>query len=670
MTTVLPKELRLGGPPTMPQARSYLFRQQSTLATYDPEQQIQINIPRLQRSYLRKDSYLQFRLNGQYQPDLVVDGNLYQYSPDLVLDDAGAWGLFERIEVFDYLGSTVLENIDGLPQLASLLMDMGTDFTDPNHEGQIAHGLMQDYSTSSLRNDGGYYQLTSTADITFPLDASTDNYNLGIFNKSSNKTFTITVSKKSYANIDTLLTELSSKVGTSQLKFVKVSATKLQIVSPYPFQVGAAVLFNIGDNLKLPLDTDATEITGGAGFTSSSSSGLSVSYYQGGLPLVAVPHTTTSVKSDFSVQFSIPLLSFLGVLSKKMVPLHNGFSIVLTLANQNKPIFISPKQTILSTVETSPTTNLSTAATIRVENTSQPVSGHGNINGIVKDATGASSWKTPVVFWWQLSDVNLVCQILELGPIAESMLLSTSQGQPLILHTKSLRYYRGNSTKNQSEFQLPLNLNVSSLTNVLWFMRPENTEDDLRYQNCGARHRNFLQRWEFQYGSTTLPQSNGIQSMYIANPPTFGSNQWQTSVVGQDAGFTECYSELVKARPCFPEKGRLSIFNYGCTAYPGLGDWIGFANAIEKSVSFGAGHLNPTGVTPKFACGLTLELTNGKSGDLICGLNTNGMNTSIRGYFHPNRLSDHQKFDVTIDAYAEYDAFINISPGIATTVSF
>ena len=42
--TVLPKELRLDAPPTMPQARSYLFRQQSTLQSYGPGSTIQINI--------------------------------------------------------------------------------------------------------------------------------------------------------------------------------------------------------------------------------------------------------------------------------------------------------------------------------------------------------------------------------------------------------------------------------------------------------------------------------------------------------------------------------------------------------------------------------------------------------------------------------------------------
>lgn len=666
MTTVLPRELRLGAPPTMPQARSYLFRQQSTLATYDPEQQLQINIPRLQRSYLRKDSYLQFRLNGQYQPNLKVTGSDSQYCPDLLMDDAGAWSLFERIEVFDYLGSTVLESLDGLPQLASLLMDMGTDFTDPNHEGQIAHGLMQDYVTTSFRNSSSFFEMTTTS---VGLNMTTNN-KVGLLNVENGQVTVVDLTKKTYASLDELIIELNTKFANLDISFVK-STTNIRAVSPYKFQFGNVVNNAIdAARINFALNTDSSAVGANTRTAAAASSGLGISYYSGGLPLSFVKHTTDNVKTDFSVQFSIPLLSFLGVLSKKMVPLHNGFTIVLTLANKYKPMFISPKQNIAYALEsTTLSNNLTAAAEGRFENTNLPVAGRGNINGIV-GADNQNGWNTPLAFWWQITDVNLVCQILELGPVAESMLLSTTQGQPLILHTKQLRYYRGNSTKNQSEFQLPLNLNVASLTNILWFMRPENTEDDLRFQNCGARHRNFLQRWEFQYGSTTLPQSNGIQSMYISNPPTFGSNVWQSTQVGQATGFTECFSELVKARPCFPEKGRLSVFNYGQVAFPGLGDWIGFSFGVEKTLSISTGSLYPSGGTPKFACGLNLELTNGKSGELICGLNTNGMNTSIRGYFHPNMLSNTNKFDVTIDAYAEYDAFVNISPGIATTISF
>ena len=657
VTTVLPKELRLGAPPTMPQARSYLFRQQSTLSTYDPEQQIQINIPRLQRSYLRKDSYLQFRLNGQYQPSLRSDTTSgdKQFAPDLLLDDAGAWSLFERIEVFDYLGSTVLENIDGLPQLASLIVDMGCDFTDPQHMGEVAHGLHQSFTGSAIANDALLYSVTSSADITVPLTVP-DNTKLSFKFTDDNSTVEELFAGK-YDTVADIVNTINNKFRDNGMIAGATTAGKIQIQSSRPFQItGDATLVTALNWGTVPVT--ATKDSAAPYSTISESSAIGASYYSGGLPLVINQTTTTSEVKDFSVQFSIPILSFLGVLSKKMVPLHNGFTIVLTLSKEYGPMFVSPK--VLPTLQLKGEQNnnvATTTVTAQMINTDTP------LNVI-------SQWNAPTIFWWQLSDVNLVCQILELGPLAESMIMSSSQGQPLILHTKQFRNYRGDSSKSQSEFQLPLNLNVSSLTNINWFMRPNSVDNNLMYQSIGGRIRNYLQRWEFQYGSTTLPQSNGIQAMYMATPPTdSASHKWSSTTVGQKNGFTECFTELMKSRYCIPHKGRLSIYNYQSTSYPGLGSSPNVTNSIYKVLNF-----SPEGATvgtlPKFACGLNLELTNGKSGDLICGLNTNGMNTSIRGYFHPNFLQASDKMDVIIDAYAEYDAFVNISPGIATTISF
>jgi hypothetical protein len=392
--------------------------------------------------------------------------------------------------------------------------------------------------------------------------------------------------------------------------------------------------------------------------------GTGRSTYTGGSQLVANGVSTATTLKDFSVQYSIPLPSFLGFLSKKMVPLHNGFSIVLTIANKYKPMFMAPKQVpvigFLPTTSTN-TANFDVPTSVQAFNTSEPSVGvSSNINR-------PANFGTPVTFWWQVSDVSLVCQILELGPAAESMLLSTSQGQPLIVHTKQLRYYRGGVSATTSEFSLPLNLNVASLTNILWFMRPDGTESSLNFASVGNRIRNYLQRWEMQYGSTVLPQSNGIQAMYMAAPDTPGQVPTLTGEF-RPAGFTECYNELIKARPCIPERGRLSYNNYRSQSYAGLGNFVSFAITPFRCID--ATTVTPRGDYSKFACGLNLELASGKTGELICGLNTNGMNTLIRGYFHPSFLVNNDKLASAIDCYAEYDAFVNISPGIATTISF
>lgn len=688
--TVLPRELRLGAPPTMPQARSYLFRQQSTLSTYNPDDQIQINIPRLQRSYLSKDSYLQFRLNGQYQADLktisstAASGNtsavtLAQYCPDLLLDDSGAWGLFERIEVFDYLGSTVLETIDGLPQLMSLLLDLGTEFTDADHQGQIANGLMSQFVSSNIRDNSRYYTVESTADITVDGNYfSASNNKLYVVIDGVTSTFTITVSavpagNNAMSNTCALINSAVDADGKFLHQYgisaIPIGLNKIRLISKNVQFTIATGTNSAHTKLALPLtaSTPTQEVV-------TTSAGIGLPFYQGGLPLVTTGVTTSNGKYDFSFQFSIPLPSFLGFLSKKMVPLHNGFTIVLTVANKYKPIFAAAKQTpVTSFIESDPSgqfapinDNLTSAATAYSINNAEPLFGASfNING-PRNSAGASQFNDPLLFWWQLTDVMLVCQVLELGPVAESMILSSTQGEPLIVHSKQMRYYRGSSTKAQAEFYLPLNLNVASLTNVLWFMRPDGIENDLLYQSCGSRHRNFLQRWEFQYGSTVLPQSQGIQAMFMTAAQPSSGNAFATTTVGIASGFTECFSELMKARPSNSARGRMSYWQYGSTTTPGVGSYFSFAQTPYKTID-SAG--TPTGSQCKFACGLNLELSPGKP-DLISGLNTNGMNTQIRGYFHPNYLNDANKLNVAIDAYAEYDAFINVSPGIATTVSF
>lgn len=691
--TVLPKELRLGAPPTMPQARSYLFRQQSTLSAYNPDDQIQINIPRLQRSYLSKDSYLQFRLNGQFQPGTpIIEGTDSQFVPDLFLDDAGAWGLFERMEVFDYLGSTVLETTDGLPQLMSLLIDMGADFTDPEHEGPVAHGLSNSY-TASIQNDSSTtFSVLANTNVTFPATVG-PNATIGIA-IGTGTSYTYTFPGGTYATYALFYDALQEWLETLTVNNV-AGGTPLNISArPSNIRTNATDLVSTSGAFTVTISgTGATALanflgmftTGTPAFNGTATSqgteiastnGVGKSFYCGGKLLAAFGTTRAVTKRSFSYKFSIPLPSFLGFLSKKMVPLHNGFTIVLTIASKFKPMFMAAKQVpviIVSPTSNTDTSNIQRDVKVEALNTIEPrVNSVPNINQ-------PNKLPDPAVFWWNLTDVTLVCQILELGPVAESMILSSSQGQPLIVHSKQLRSYRGNISATVPEFSLPLNLNVSSLTDVLWFMRPNGTENDLRYASVGSRLRNFLWRWEFQYGSTVLPQSQGIQCMEMTGPvvpsgmTAFAGGEL---VASQANGFTECYNELIKARPNIPHRGRMSIETYSSIYNIGFSQMLGFGVTPWRCINGPSANMNSTlqsgaeSEIGKFACGLNTELVTGKSGDLICGLNTNGMNTSIRGYFHPSYLTNTNRADSSIDAYAEYDAFVNISPGIATTISY
>lgn len=620
VATVLPNELRLGAPATMPQARSYMFRQQSTLQTYSSGNQIQINIPRLQRSYLRKDSYLRFTVDIQ-ETGLTTD------NPDgtLIFDSAGAYGLIQKLEVFDYLGSTVLESISEVPQLMALLLDLGIPGIDHNTMGQSCMGL-----------DTGY--------------ASADSIN-------------------SYPSSATLNSSRAT-VFTQNTKLRSATCGRTVVASP---------------------------VTTGSGSST-------VRYY--------------------SSEFAIPLPSFLGLLSKKMIPLHNGFTILITLSSPTTAMFTPGKSaaapsmvvtgaitatgatyatnsitytvgsfgvaapvvgSLISTSGFLPTgynvTNeqvtASTTTTVTIAATNPGSTPATTMGVVTQSLPGLSNpinltvpSATASTYAMTVSEVYMDCQILELGPVAESMILSSTGGQPLVVHTKSFRSYVGNVNKAAQEFILNLNLNVASMTNILWMMRSKDQLDKINHQSIGNRTRNMLQRWFFQYGSTSLPQNNGIQTMGTNYP--VNATSLFVKYLTSESKCSEGYQELIKARSIDSQNSRIMQENYSWDYKWGtaLTSTVSDTDLLKllNTYSFSFSSNKPTLFPGKFAGGLNLELASNKSGDLISGLNTNGMNTSIRGVFHP-LFSDCQD-DVRVDAYAEYDAFINISPGIATTVSF
>lgn len=598
-TTVLPSELRLAPPPTMPQARSYLFRQQSTLNSYAPGNTIQINIPRLQRSYLGKGSYLRFKVSGS----AAFPANANLTFQQLCLDTMGAYGFINKIEVFDYLGSTVLETISSAAELMGILLDLGLPQVDDEVVGSECNGTDVPY-------------------------AGPNNINL---------------------------------------------------------QTGFASSYLLGTG---PISGTQTQTSGRVRPASL------------GQVVIPAVNTNAATTAYFSKDYAIYLPSFLTLLSKKLVPLHNGFTIVLTLNTTNVPFVLSPlAQPTLPIID-----KVTIGAQVGSWDNFPDEVIHTAASATATDPTYAALLPT---LSWTISDVNMNCQILELGPMAESMILSSTQGAPLIVHTKTFRNYQGSVAAQQPEFNLNLNLNVSSLTNVLWSFF-DSSANTVQWNGLGARFRNFLQRWQFQYGSTALPQSNGIQTMALSIPSTISGNlttDLEKNTLYQ-LGSQEGYHELLKSRPIQLSTARMNVWDYNwdlpysaeftgnelatsttvrniwaAGGYNVGGSGTGYANVlndlgfIRARPTAGTNRLYYNGPAyqslygnPRFTCGINLELAPNKSGDFICGLNTNGMNTSIRGYFHPLLLN--RMIKATIQAWAEYDAFINISPGIASTLSF
>jgi hypothetical protein len=433
--------------------------------------------------------------------------------------------------------------------------------------------------------------------------------------------------------------------------------------------------------------------------------------------------------ASYVAEFAIPLPSFLGFLSKKMVPLHNGFTILITLGSVENAFFQAggspqvpymgvttsnawtittaqvaggkvlyaidttsdaggefapPVGSFITVTGLTPTDyNVTKALVVKVSGNvvyiNQPwtstdssaptadatVSADSVLTSVPSSVSYAERPKiiaesSSIQYDLTVSDVFMDCQILELGPVAESMILSSTGGQPLVVHTKSFRSYVGNVLSTAQEFILNLNLNVASMTNILWLMRSKDQLQKINYQSIGHRTRNMLQRWFFQYGSTTLPQNNGIQTMGTNYPS--GANTLLKKYMVADEKYTEGYLELMKARPIDPQNSRIARDNFASEYKWGSklisdakmtsgGEQVASLGSLLNAASFGFQSLRSTLPVGKFAGGLNLELAPNKS-----------------GVFHP--LFTEYMDNCRIDAYAEYDAFINVSPGIATTVSF
>lgn len=540
---VLPKELRLAAPATMPQSRSYMFKQQAALSGYSPRDTIQINLPRLQRSYLTKDSYLEFEVTFTHttaSADFAWNA--------LSLDTPGALGLIDRIEVYDYLGSTQLESTSGFGQLIALLQDTCIS--------------SDEYSTHWEATSGGQ---TNPIVVDFERNLPGGN--------------------------------------------THIESNMYRIQQP-----------SLGEILDI-------------GAWKNDISGV-----------VAAASTARVIRR----RYHLPLFSFLGLLSPKYAPLHNGYTIMITLNSAENALVAGAVKT--GYTGTAPATTVSSATFI---------------------ASSAVSFT--------VNQARMCCQILELGPIAESMLLSTVGPNPMIVSTKAYRNYRSSFAANTQSFRLDLNINVASLTNILWIMRPTEVVDQVTFPSLSRRQRNWLESWYFQYGSSILPQTSGI----TAYKP-------MSLVAGHEDRGSECLIELLKARHMYNQPTHSHLFNrynYAWDNYTASARDVRNKVAVADKIPATITHFKYT--TPetffengKFACGLDLELVSGRTNEIVCGMNTNGMNTSIFATFNSTAAaatvpSAPAVTDTgiwveksTVDAWCEYDAFINISPGIATTVSF
>lgn len=357
-----------------------------------------------------------------------------------------------------------------------------------------------------------------------------------------------------------------------------------------------------------------------------------------------------------SYEFAIPLPSFLGLFSDKFVPLHNGFSIDLFL-NSTENAFVS-----------------------------------WGAGTEAKDVPSTAAPTTIEAAW--ITNFEFCAQVMELGNDAENLVLSSNGSGPLVIPSRFYRYFtdliKGAGENDQSSsFGMDLNLNVVSLRNVRFSFRPYLYQNSIKYPAYGHRIRNYLQNFNFQYGSSYLPELAGITCRssvipvsihnykypYIYdNPPVAAASLHPLRVDDfKRIGYTQAFAELMKTGvknhwtdasiPCSinSDEYAVDILDNKNGLYVPTSD----PASTETIASFPPPIGNFSMWAGKFIGGIDLRLS---AKDVISGIDTNGLLVRLNLNFDSANLT--HMTNAVLDVFCEHDAFIQIVPGVATTATF
>jgi hypothetical protein len=330
-------------PTTIPQARRFTRRFKAEgNRIFRSEDQIVVDIPPMKNTYLTKDSRLYFNMdfsfiqntkegaealaktllellvaeykdpttgvintdkvdqhmasfyNNQYDAHYPIPGSPDQdgapdprnivRNPIPCLDAAGPYTFFRSVEVYDYLGNTLLEKIDRHDLLASILVDYDLD----SELDRIRPEIVDDYA--EVLGPLELYNLTTANDALGKSD-----------NAFGHWPFPPTVTRANCIN-------LLDVNRVAYLQNPPRSSSKL--LSPYLYMEH---IMDYPDPYPEFYDPATLEV-------------------RASIPLHQQVDTW---------QFSIQLLNFLGKGSQKFVPLHNGYRLVFKLNDPNVPIKFS-----------------------------------------------------------------------------------------------------------------------------------------------------------------------------------------------------------------------------------------------------------------------------------------------------------------------------------------
>lgn len=567
-------------PTSIPQARKYTreFKAEGN-RVFTEQEQIIIDMPPIQRTYLTKNSKIYFTFNMEFTfgyesivANYMVPPNVKNYHPLNVftkplpmLDVCGPYGFFRSIEVYDYLGNTLLEKIDRHDLMASILSDFYLDAeverlrpTISDHQALHFHyGLFPNFTQTEL------LESEMLANSGFP-------------------------------NVQTRVNGINIMDG-QRAAMSELDALKVDTDHQYDIYINTPPTWASYD--------DYTDIT------------------------TSIPYSTPTWN------FSIDLLNFLGRMSDKFVPMHNGYRIVLHTNSATVPIKFG------------------------YPNGGDKMSYVGPGTGDVEAYVDANIKITK----FQFSDIFLRSELLEITPELDSQVEK-------IVHSKMTNYLQ------MGRFDSPTIIpgNYLSTTGIKIAVRHQ--LDDSGISELGFRSSSYIVGAKLFFNDAlSIEYKTPLQILNAVG------EEFDTSIspASFSTVFPGSYYDPIK------KTTKLVTLGTGGYMYPYLNTF--FKSALSRYVppqsaptlyhfvnttsdmsdsKFNMAFSRCNTNSGKFLLNFDLTL-NGYSDSKIVGIDTT--KTKITVDLKRSR-KDHLNY--VTDVFVLYDAIINVNPGKSTSVSF
>lgn len=349
-------------------------------------------------------------------------------------------------------------------------------------------------------------------------------------------------------------------------------------------------------------------------------------------------------------QFSIDLFSFLGRLSDKYVPLHNGFKITFSLNDFNVPI-------VFNTC-----------------NGGNAVFYQRYYSGVPPKTYGVTQLN-PSILSVDISNVHLSTDLLEISPeldgkVDKTILAHAWKYQKDFFPYSDFAVGYGLHDGVRTPFVKRITPNLRSVNKIFVGQRLQNINSGK--QNLGFRVSNYNNESTLYYNKSVVSSQKGVLETYRGLQKTM--NMYFDDYLSlKDFEVDEPYTVGTNAQQCMivPYETRKLIAEYVSANVSTNPWWPGFEGISTYHVYLGVQAKDPlsfTYFTPirqgRYLVAFDTRLP-GELPNSVAGIDTE---KAILEYELKTSETTCQRVD--IDVFIEHDSFIFVDPGKSTSVSF